>query len=111
STWDSVQTVFTTDWFNDIYFPSPNVGYACGGTAFGMHPCMLAKTTDGGQTWDSPLSNGGSYNFSKIFFVNDSVGYISGDYFVKTTDGGQTFTTISIPRTVGSMFFLMIIPG
>jgi photosystem II stability/assembly factor-like uncharacterized protein len=105
ASWDSVQTVFLNSWFNDIYFPSPNTGYACGGTAFGNYPCMIAKTTDGGLTWDSLLSNGGNYDFRNLFFVSDSVGYISGDYFVKTTDGGQSFTTISIPRSVGAMHF------
>ncbi len=95
--WDSAQTVFNSSWVNDVYFPSANIGYACGGTAFGMHPCLIAKTIDGGLTWDSLLSNGGFYEFTNIFFVNDSVGYCGGDYFVKTTDGGQTFSTIPIP--------------
>ena len=95
--WDSTQTVFTSSWFNDIYFPSVNTGYACGGTAFGMHNSTIAKTIDGGQTWDSITSNVFGYDFTKIFFLNDSVGFFCGDYLVKTTDGGLTFSTISFP--------------
>lgn len=108
ATWDSAQTLFSSSWFNDVYFPSGNIGYACGGTAFGMHKSTIAKTIDGGQTWDSLLSNGGFYEFKKIFFVNDSVGYCGGDYFVKTTNGGLTFTTITLPffGAVNALFFI-----
>src|SRR5688500_15953171 len=85
TTWDSVQTIFTSSWFNDIYFPSKNVGYACGGTAFGTHWSTIAKTTNGGQTWDSLTSNVFNGDFLCISFLNDSVGYIAGNDFVKTT--------------------------
>jgi photosystem II stability/assembly factor-like uncharacterized protein len=108
ASWDSAQTVFNSSWFNDVYFPSGNIGYACGGTAFGMHTSTIAKTIDGGQTWDSLLSNGGFYEFKKIFFVNDSVGYCGGDYFVKTIDGGLTFTTITLPfnGSINALYFI-----
>ena len=57
TSWDSAQSIFTTSWYNHINFSSPTVGYACGGTAFGQHSSTIAKTTDGGQTWDSLTSN------------------------------------------------------
>lgn len=108
STWDSVQTIFTTSWFNDLYFPSKNVGYACGGTAFGNHNSLVAKTTNGGVTWDSLTSNAFIGEFVCMSFLTDDVGYIAGNDFVKTTDGGQNFSTISIPffyNVINSMYF------
>ena len=97
SNWNSAQSIFTTSWFNDVYFTSSTTGYACGGTAFGMHTSIIAKTTNGGQTWDSLTANNFGYEFRKIFFVNDSVGFAVGDNFVRTTDGGLTFSLMNIP--------------
>lgn len=96
-TWEGVQTLFTESWFNDLFFPSKNIGYACGGTAFGSHTSCVAKTIDGGQTWDSLTSNEFGYEFTSLFFVNDTLGYFVGESFVKTTDGGKTFSKIPIP--------------
>lgn len=61
----------------------------------GLYLTVL-KTTDGGATW---LTVRNAANIipvtTKVFFVNSSVGYLSGsskDYFFKTTDGGKTWT-------------------
>src|SRR6185436_5890720 len=35
--WDTVSTIFNTSWFKDLSFPDKDIGYACGGTAFGNH--------------------------------------------------------------------------
>lgn len=97
--WESITSIFTTSWFNDIAFSSTKIGYACGGTAFGTHTSCIAKTTDGGLTWDSLTSNEFGYEFTGISLVSDSVGYFVGESFVKTTDGGKTFSKIPIPFT------------
>ncbi|MFA7446082.1 MAG: hypothetical protein WCY89_09060, partial [Flavobacteriaceae bacterium] len=50
-TWSSYQVEGFADsysWFNDIYFPTENVGYACGGSYFGSIHRFIIKTTDGG---------------------------------------------------------------
>jgi len=106
-TWDTMQTVFYESFFNDILFPSANIGYACGGSAFGIHKCTIVKTTNAGQTWDSVTSNTSEYEFNKIFFVNDTVGFFSGCDFLKTTDGCQTFSTITHPflGMINSIYF------
>lgn len=117
-TFDSVQTAFSASWFNDIEFTSSSTGYVVGGTAFGFHSNTLAKTTDGGITWDSLSANVfPGYNFLKLSFVNDQVGFIVGEQglMVKTLDGGQTLTQISapIPPTagIGDIYFTDVNTG
>lgn len=106
TSWDSVQTLFTTSWFNQIRFSSPNVGYACGGTAFGTHSSIIAKTSNAGATWDSVTSNTYGYDFTKISLLNDYVGYFAGEKLVKTTDGGNTFTEIAHPFSAQNILAL-----
>jgi photosystem II stability/assembly factor-like uncharacterized protein len=99
--WSFYQTIFTSSWFNDMHFPTKSVGYACGGTAFGIHKNFIAKTTNGGQTWDSLTSNSFTgYSFMNIHFANATTGFVSGEagLLLKTTDGGTTFTSVNLPN-------------
>lgn len=108
--WVSYQTIFTQSWFLDVHFPTNAVGYACGGTAFGMHKEVIVKTTNGGQTWDSLTSNGfGRYNFTKIRFMNADTGFVAreGGDMLMTKDGGSNFTIIP---TAGSITYMAIKP-
>ena len=102
-TWGFDQTIFTTSWFNDMHFPSKNVGYACGGTAFGWHTNIISKTVDGGLTWDSLTSNSFSgYEFQTLFFPTESIGFIAPGpgTVLKTVNGGFSFTPVTIPNAV-----------
>ena len=92
ATWQYTQTIFEYSWFNDIHFPSSNVGYVTGGTAFGNYSSILTKTTDAGVTWDLLTSNVFGTNLNHVHFINDTVGFISGDagLLLKTSDGGMT---------------------
>ncbi len=95
---DTLSTLFTSEWFLDIQFPEPGIGYLCGGTAFGMNKNCIAKTTDYGKTWDSISANQfNGYNFKKLSFLNKNIGLIGGDAgYVLTHDGGQSFQKINI---------------
>jgi photosystem II stability/assembly factor-like uncharacterized protein len=98
ATWDSVQTVFKTSWFLDIHFPSKNIGYACGGTAFGNHRSIVAKTVNGGQTWDSLASELFGYDLFTVHFLSNNIGFLGAvGGILRTVDGGQTFTTDTLP--------------
>lgn len=115
-TWWPHQTVFTSSWFLDVHFPSKLVGYACGGTNFGLHTKVIAKTIDGGATWDSLTSNTFSgYNFEKIHFINEDIGFVSGDGepLLKTTDGGNSFAQTSLTNTIriNEIFFHSLTKG
>ncbi len=98
-TWSFYQTIFGQSWFTDVHFPTQSVGYACGGSAFGLHKSIIAKTMDGGQTWDSLTSDALAVFFlDHIYFVNADTGFISGDgnSLIKTYDGGNSFSQTNL---------------
>ncbi len=78
-----------------IFFLNTNTGWLAAGN-------YVYKTTDGGINWQK-ISVGTPYiffNLTKIRFVNDSTGYVSGTevgpndysgYLYKSTDGGKTW--------------------
>lgn len=76
----------------DIYFPTPDIGYACGN---GM--TSIYKTTDGGETWTGLNNPFNAYPFYSIFFTSTDTGFAAGgDGFsaggiIKTVDGGTTW--------------------
>lgn len=108
NSWLPYQTIFNGSWFTDIDFPSSNVGYACGGTAFGPYSNVIIKTEDSGLTWDSLTANNFSgMSLTNIAFVDNEVGLVSGEVglMLRTTDGGASFQSFSLPNneTVSSI--------
>lgn len=81
---------------NQVFFPSKNVGYIV------PYNGLLRRTLDGGKSWDSLYTmefSSGSHHAADndIFFLNDSLGFISTleqhkPKVYKTTDGGSTNT-------------------
>lgn len=97
--WKKVfENVETNGWHWKISFPSRYVGYASieGGNA--SHS-KVAKTTDGGLTWElKPLINP-DIDVTGIGFINDSVGWVGCWYpgiDFMTTDGGDTWTEVPL---------------
>lgn len=73
-----------------ISFPTPEVGYALG---IDQGSSLVAKTTDGGETWSVLLDN--LWTMSELCFTSPDTGYISGGYQdVRTTDGGTSWETV-----------------
>jgi len=88
---------YSTPNVNGIYFLNELVG-------FSAHSYRLvAKTTDGGNTWVSLLKDtlSATNHCYDVFFFDENNGFVVGqlatnvDVIYKTTDGGQTWTTIS----------------
>jgi len=81
-----------------ISFPSRNIGYATMEAINGSpDTTYFLKTTDGGLTWQEHVfKTDGFYDLQGIGFINDSTGWMGGDYSTpenyKTTDGGNTWT-------------------
>ncbi len=107
--WTSYQTQFTSSWFFDLDFINESVGYAAGGTFFGTHTDLLARTTDGGVTWDSITSNNGlfGYTIDHIDFVNMDTGFVAGHSGLqKTMNGGTSFSPIPHPfNSISEVYF------
>lgn len=82
------------------YFLNANEGFIAGRGA-GGNSGMFMKTTDGGNTWSSPvIFNERLYN---VFFLNSNIGWVMGKngLLQKTIDGGVTWVTQSITNEDG----------
>jgi photosystem II stability/assembly factor-like uncharacterized protein len=88
-------------YLSSISFSDANTGYAVGFTrityVFGYkYPCArIYKTSDGGRTWN--LQYDGSYDtyLISVYFPEANTGYAVGSTFLKTIDGGTTWTDLS----------------
>ena len=89
-------------WIGDIFFISPDSGWACGSNG------MLRFTINGGESWVTQTSGVSDY-ISRVFFVNSFEGWIAGGYgggngFIRhTTNGGQTW----VAQTPASNYHLL----
>lgn len=93
----------------DVYFWHPDSGLACGSTAPGStRKPRLLSTTDGGATWNIVWT--GTRNREllwKIHFVDRTTGFVAIEnlgttgaaYFLKTKDGGLTWTEMLFQPT------------
>jgi photosystem II stability/assembly factor-like uncharacterized protein len=90
-----------------VYFSKASNCWVVGSsTYFGGPRTMVAHTTNGGSNWDT-LSFPSGYGSGKIFFINDTDGFIVGQsYDYKTTDGGNAWIQIDYPSDILDMFFL-----
>jgi photosystem II stability/assembly factor-like uncharacterized protein len=88
---------YSTPNANNIYFINDLVGFSAHSYR------LLAKTTDGGNTWTSLIKDtlSSTSHFYDVFFFDENTGFAVGqlqtnlDVIYKTTDGGRTWTTTS----------------
>ncbi len=96
---------------NEACFTDQLTGYAVGNNG------VVLKTTDGGEAWLSCWGNLDPndfwrfYTLTSVYFINNTTGWISGtisgysNKIIKTTNGGQTWDTLSI-NAYGRLFFI-----
>ncbi len=112
--WTSVFTN-SANGYNLVYsimFVNPNTGFASGGpTSFSLPKNrFIAKTTDGGNTWNYVLNDTLGWLINKITVVNENVvygcgsvnsdgGYENSGKIIKTSNGGLTWSEETIPTT------------
>jgi photosystem II stability/assembly factor-like uncharacterized protein len=88
---------------NGVHFPTgTQVGYVVGSgmDSLGGMSGLIAKTTDGGATWQkqSPPVVG---VLNSVYFTDDNTGYAVGSAgaALRTTDGGTTWTPMTVSGT------------
>ncbi|MEO0267788.1 MAG: hypothetical protein ABIM36_06605 [candidate division WOR-3 bacterium] len=103
--WNTVFTQFMGVDFYGIHFINEQTGFICSGlpTEIGT-PGYVAKSVDGGFTWDTLLEANG-YDLFDLWFFNEQKGIVVGGndldtvspVIFKTVDGGYTWTQIIPP--------------
>lgn len=83
--------------YDEMYFPTDQIGYAVGSSY--QKGGVVAKTTDGGNTWFSTFVDGGTSVFLDVFFIDAQTGWIVNrdGKIKKTTDGGASWATYTAP--------------
>ncbi len=85
-------------YMNSVHFPDANTGYAIGGPLPENSGNVLAKTEDGGATWEAwVVLPGESSNEGSLWFMDANNGALrakDGKMF-RTSDGGKTWTGVS----------------
>lgn len=111
-TWQTIDMSAHASSLIDIHFRDEQHGFVVGGFTQDPRPTydnvrpVILETQDGGRTWVDRLKDmrsqfvDGTWGW-KIQFLNDSLGYVALEnftraLFVKTTDGGKTWTKIDV---------------
>ncbi len=86
------------DW---MFFINDSIGYICGNNYF-------AKTNDGGNNWEIPISIDGL--FTSVYFLNENIGFLTDEEgnILKTNNGGINWSTqqIDYPLELNSIEFV-----
>ncbi len=83
--------------FTNVYdakFFDANTGIICGSSG------NLARTTNGGTTWDTSMVVSSAATLYHLYFINNLTGYACGTStakLLKTTDGGLTWAVLITP--------------
>ena len=87
--------------FEDLHFPTPQIGYAIS-RVIGKSTFVMAKTTDGGATW-TPWPVEMEYGGEHLYFLDEQRGFTKtrGGDLLRTDDGGKTWTAIAGVQLMG----------
>jgi photosystem II stability/assembly factor-like uncharacterized protein len=98
--------VVITFFLSKIQFTDSQTGFIIGGDNTGGY---LLKTVNSGQTWELiNLQTPDNEKPTGLFFLDESVGFISGKkLFRKTTDGGRTWSEVieSVSENINDISF------
>lgn len=109
-----LQSSPTTNSLSDVFFINPQTGWACGVAG------TIIKTTNGGANWTS-ITPFTTNNLNAIRFSDANIGYVAGglqttypmcidnDILAKTTNGGETWTTLLSNNTWDIFYDLAVI--
>ena len=107
NTWTTVVSeVFNNKYFQGIHAINSNVIYVTGGYEGNNTRGFIARTTDGGQSWDS-ITPADNYNKNLWIGItssdpNNIIVYGGESHYIYSNDGGQTWTNDSILGTGGT---------
>ncbi len=82
------------------WFFNANTGMVCGFLGY------YARTTNGGQTWDTTITTGVTSSLYGIHFINDNTGYMCGSSakLLKTTNAGLNWSLMTVSGFTTTMY-------
>ncbi len=95
--------------FTAIWFTAPATGYVCGyNTQSGR--ALLYRTTTGGVEWNRIRDGGSNTSYTTLHFTNTDTGFLgmtvgTNGSILRTTDAGETWSTLSGIAYIRSMCF------
>jgi len=105
-TWIEIESdILNNKYIQGIHAVNSNEIYCVGGYESGNTNGFIAKTYDGGQSWDSIVP---SDNYNKHLWIgaassgNTHIVYGQEAHFIVSNDGGQTWKNDSVPDTGGT---------
>jgi photosystem II stability/assembly factor-like uncharacterized protein len=85
--------------YTDIFFVNNQTGFLCAAN-------YIAKSVDGGLTWQNVLPAAFNDEFTNIFFVDASHGWVAGlKSLVRTKDGGATWQRVQNNKAIFDVQF------
>ncbi len=94
---------------NRVFFINSNTGFYNG-----FFTPSLARTVNGGNSWNAGSYGAGSYkNYYNFSFPNANTGWFIGDQIIKTTNGGLNWstTTTQFGNNFNGIYFLDTLTG
>lgn len=89
----------TTKNYTDVFFVNNQTGFLCAAN-------YIAKSVDGGLTWQNVLPAALNDEFTNIFFVDASNGWVAGiKSLVRTKDGGATWQRVQNNKAIFDVQF------
>ena len=95
---------------NDLTFATPTAGWVGGGGGAYNSTGWLARTLDGGQTWQPVTPDSGRVIVQSLCFPTPQQGWVAGarrtptdggPRLLRTLDGGQSWQPMAVPATPG----------
>ncbi|NOR87467.1 MAG: T9SS type A sorting domain-containing protein [Bacteroidales bacterium] len=96
--WETLESGTSYILFDISFAKGQNdIGYAAGMQYTYDAEGVVIKTTDSGDNWTQIMGGAGTNGIEAVCFTTNETGFIAGwDYFAKTTNGGGSWTEISV---------------
>src|SRR3990172_350030 len=108
--WSIITQSDDTNWINSFFYLGN--GHFCSNNSLsasrigGPTINFIAKSVDGGRTWEQKLP-AGRWNLNQMFFINGQVGFsIGGGTILKTIDGGENWSVQTFSYSFENVCFI-----
>ncbi|MBT1688973.1 PKD domain-containing protein [Dawidia soli] len=85
---------------SSVSFATASIGFAVGSDG------TVLRTQDAGVSWITVTTAPATGNLRKVLFIDNQLGFMAGDnMFLKTTNGGATWTNLGTTYNINDLYF------